>query len=63
MKKGKPWHHTLSWSTIHGEDISHTVTEDSDEQSLRMMIELCEVTIDRCRRELAVVVDGEPWPE
>jgi len=47
-----PWNHTLTWSYGPKVSIAHAVDQDSDARALRMMAELCEVTIERCRREL-----------
>ena len=46
------WQHTLTWSYGPKVSIAHAVDQDSDARALRTMIELCEVTIERCRREL-----------
>ena len=52
------WSHTLRWQYAAASpdvppcDIAHRIDQDSDARALRMMAELCEVTIERCRREL-----------
>ena len=50
-----PWNHTLTWSYGPKVSIAHAVDQDSDARALRMMIELCEVTIERCNRRISEV--------
>ena len=47
-----PWQHTLTWSYGPKVSIAHAVDQDSDARALRMMIELLDVSAERCRREL-----------
>ena len=52
------WSHTLRWQYAAASpdvppcDIAHRIDQDSDARALRMMIELLDVSAERCRREL-----------
>ena len=58
------WSHTLRWQYAAASpdvppcDIAHRIDQDSEERGLRMMIELCEVTIDRCNRRIKALADN-----